>query len=64
VHALVASTFYLGNRISCLEIAARTVYLSGFAPGIDESPLGRACSGRQAALAASLQDMDAAIAVR
>jgi ParB family chromosome partitioning protein len=54
VHALVASTFYFGNRVSCLDLSARTVYLSGHAPGIDESPLGRACSDRQAALASSL----------
>ncbi|MET4802839.1 ParB N-terminal domain-containing protein [Bradyrhizobium sp. LB11.1] len=56
VHALVASTFYFGNRISCFEVTARTVYLSSVAPGIDESPLGRACSDRQAALALSLPD--------
>ena len=56
VHALVASTFYFGNRISCLEITARTVYLSSVAPGIDESPLGRACSNRQASLATSLPE--------
>ena len=54
VHALAASTFYFGNRISCLELTARTVYLSSHAAGIDESPLGRACSDRQAALATSL----------
>jgi len=54
VHAFVASTFYFGNGISCLELTARMVYLSGFAPGIDESPEGRACSDRQAALAVSL----------
>jgi len=35
---------------------ARTVYLSSHAPGIDESPHGRACSDRQAALATSLPD--------
>jgi ParB family transcriptional regulator, chromosome partitioning protein len=56
VHALAASTFYFGNRLSCLELTARTVYLSGIAPGIDESPLGRACSDRQAALATSLPE--------
>ena len=56
VHALVASTFYFGNRVSCLELTARTVYLSGHAPGIDESPLGRACSDRQAALAMLLPE--------
>jgi ParB family chromosome partitioning protein len=56
VHALAASTFYFGNRLSCLELTARPVYLSGHAPGIDESPLGRACSDRQAALATSLPD--------
>lgn len=54
VHALVASTFYFGNRVSCLDITVRTVYLSSIAPGIDESPLGRAWSDRQAALATSL----------
>jgi ParB family chromosome partitioning protein len=56
VHALVASTFYFGNRVSCLELTARTVYLSSHAPGIDESPLGRACSDRQATLATSLPE--------
>jgi ParB family chromosome partitioning protein len=54
VHALAASVFYVGNRISCFDITARPVYLSGHAAGIDESPLGRACSDRQAALATSL----------
>ncbi|WP_050385837.1 ParB/RepB/Spo0J family partition protein [Bradyrhizobium pachyrhizi] len=53
-HALVASTFYFGNRVSCLDMSARTVYLSGHAAGIDESPLGRACSDRQAELAKAL----------
>lgn len=44
VHALAASVFYVGNRISCFDVTARPVYLSGHAAGIDESPLGRACS--------------------
>lgn len=54
VHAMVASVFYFGNQVSCLELSVRPVYLSSHAPGIDESPLGRACSDRQAALATSL----------
>jgi ParB family chromosome partitioning protein len=53
-HALVASTFYFGNRVSCLDVTARTVYLSSYAAGIDESPQGRACSNRQAELAKAL----------
>lgn len=54
VHAFVASTFYFGNRVSCLDVTVRTVYLSGHAAGIDESPQGRACSDRQAELAKAL----------
>lgn len=54
VHALVASTFYFGNRASCLDMTVRTVYLSSHAAGIDESPQGRACSDRQAELAKDL----------
>lgn len=61
VHAFVASTFYFGNRVSCLDITVRTVYLSGHAAGIDESSQGRACSDRQAELAkhlpAEVQDL-------
>jgi len=54
VHAFVASAFYFGNRVSCLDVSVRTVYLSGYAAGIDESPQGRACSDRQAELAKDL----------
>ncbi|TQF40099.1 hypothetical protein UNPF46_11590 [Bradyrhizobium sp. UNPF46] len=54
VHAFAASTFYVGSRISCLDISARTVYLSGYAAGMDESPQARACSDRQAELAKAL----------
>lgn len=54
VHAFVVSTFYFGNRVSCLDVTVRTVYLSGHAAGIDESPQGRACSDRQAELAKAL----------
>lgn len=56
VHALVVSTFYFGARATCLDITARSAFLSGYAPGIDESPAGRASSDRQAALAAGLPD--------
>lgn len=54
VHAFVASTFYFGNRVSCLDMTVRTVYLSSHAAGIDETPHGRACSDRQAELAKAL----------
>lgn len=54
VHALVAPTFYFGNRVSCLDMTVRTIYLSSHAAGIDESPQGRACSDRQAELAKAL----------
>lgn len=56
VHASVAFTFYFGNRISCLDITERTVYLSSHAAGIDESPQGRACSDRKAELAKALPE--------
>jgi len=56
VHALVASTFYFGARASCLDITARSAFLSGHAPGIDESPEGRASSDRQAKLAGLLPE--------
>ncbi|HEY0329898.1 MAG TPA: ParB/RepB/Spo0J family partition protein [Rhodopseudomonas sp.] len=56
VHVLVASTFYVGTRVSCLDITARSAFLSGYAPGIDESPEGRACSDRQAELAFGLPE--------
>ncbi|MEY9194744.1 ParB/RepB/Spo0J family partition protein [Bradyrhizobium ottawaense] len=54
VHAFAASTFYVGSRISCLDISARTVYLSGYVAGMDESPQARACGDRQAELAKAL----------
>jgi ParB family transcriptional regulator, chromosome partitioning protein len=37
VHALVLDTFFQGSRNSCLEITPKSAWLSGHAPGIDES---------------------------
>lgn len=54
VHALVVATFYPGGRVSCLEIRAGSALLAGHAPGIDESPLGRAAAEREEVLGASL----------
>jgi len=56
VHALVAPTLYFGARASCLDLAARSAYLSGHAPGIDECPAARANAERQAELAAGLPE--------
>lgn len=49
VHALVASTFYFGNRVSSLDMSARPVHLSGHAARIDQMKArsgGRAATGR------------------
>lgn len=56
VHALAVATFYVGVTASCLDIRASSAFLSGHTPGIDESPLGRAASERQARLAALLPE--------
>jgi ParB family transcriptional regulator, chromosome partitioning protein len=37
VHALALATFFEGNEGSCLEITPKSAWLSGHAPGIDES---------------------------
>jgi ParB family chromosome partitioning protein len=49
VHTLTLHTFFQGSDGSCLEIAPRSAYLSGHAPGIDESPAGKAIAERHAA---------------
>lgn len=54
VHALASATFYVGSPASCLDVGARSYHLTGFAPGIDESPEGQAMAARHAALGASL----------
>ena len=37
VHTLALATFFEGSEASCLEIAPKRAWLSGHAPGIDES---------------------------
>jgi ParB family transcriptional regulator, chromosome partitioning protein len=37
VHALALATFFEGDQGSCLEITPKSAWLSGHAPGIDES---------------------------
>jgi ParB family chromosome partitioning protein len=37
VHALTLATFYKASEVSCLEIVPKNAWLSGHAPGIDES---------------------------
>jgi ParB family transcriptional regulator, chromosome partitioning protein len=37
VHALALDTFFKGSQGSCLEITPKSAWLSGHAPGIDES---------------------------
>lgn len=56
VHALVVPTFYVGHRVSCLDLTAGSAFLSSHAPGIDESVLGRAISDQHVALAAGLPE--------
>jgi ParB family chromosome partitioning protein len=49
VHTLTLATFFEGNEGSCLEITPRRAWLSGHAPGIDESLAERQTAERHAA---------------
>lgn len=49
VHALAVATFFQGSQDSCLEITPKSAWLSGYAPGIDESLAGKEIAGRHAA---------------
>lgn len=49
VHALVLATFYQGEQASCLEITPKHAWLTGHAPGIDESVAEKATAERHAA---------------
>lgn len=48
VHALTLATFFEGSEGSCLEIAPKSAWLSGHAPGIDDSPAERQIAERHA----------------
>jgi ParB family transcriptional regulator, chromosome partitioning protein len=49
VHALALDTFFKGSACTCLEIAPKMAWLSGHAPGIDESEAERQTAERHAA---------------
>jgi ParB family transcriptional regulator, chromosome partitioning protein len=49
VHALALATFFRGNNGSCLEITPKSAWLSGHAPGIDESLAEKQTAERHAA---------------
>ncbi len=51
VHALALDTFFKGSTCTCLEIAPKMAWLSGHAPGIDESEAERQTAERHAAWA-------------
>jgi ParB family chromosome partitioning protein len=49
VHALVLSAFYTGDEASCMQVRLVHAPLATHAPGIDESPAGRAIIARHEA---------------
>jgi ParB family transcriptional regulator, chromosome partitioning protein len=49
VHALALDVFFPGDKGSCLEIRPKQAWLSGHAPGIDESPAEQQTAERHAA---------------
>jgi ParB family chromosome partitioning protein len=51
VHALALATFFQGSEGSCLEITLKSAWLSGHAPGIDESVAEKQIAERHAAWA-------------
>jgi ParB family chromosome partitioning protein len=51
VHALALDTFFQGEGGSCLEITPKSAWLSGHAPGIDESLAEKQTAERHAAWA-------------
>jgi ParB family transcriptional regulator, chromosome partitioning protein len=51
VHALALATFFEGSKGSCLEITPKCAWLSGHAPGIDESVAEKQIAERHAAWA-------------
>ncbi len=49
VHALALDTFFKGSTCTCLEIAPKMAWLSGHAPGMDESEAEKETAERHAA---------------
>jgi ParB family chromosome partitioning protein len=49
VHTLTLATFFQGSQASCLEITPKSAWLSGHAPGIDESVAEKKTAERHAA---------------
>jgi ParB family transcriptional regulator, chromosome partitioning protein len=49
VHALTLATFFEGSEASCLQITPKSAWLSGHAPGIDESVAEKQIAKRHAA---------------
>jgi ParB family chromosome partitioning protein len=49
IHALALTTFFERREGSCLEITPKSAWLSGHAPGIDESVAEKQIAGRHAA---------------
>ena len=56
VHALALDTFFQGSKDSCLEITRKSAWLSGHAPGIDESLAEQQTAERHAAWAKRMPD--------
>lgn len=56
VHALAVDLFYPGRVASCLEIIGKRTWLSGHAPGIDDSVAERQTADRHAAWARRLPE--------
>jgi ParB family chromosome partitioning protein len=54
VHALALATFFESSEGTCLEIAPKSAWLSGHAPGIDESLAGKQIAERHASWAKRL----------
>jgi ParB family chromosome partitioning protein len=54
VHTLALATFFEGSHGSCLEITSKSAWLSGHAPGIDESVAEKQIAERHAAWAKRL----------
>lgn len=48
IHALTLDLFYPASEASCLEIGGKRVWLSGHAPGIDDSMAEQQIAGRHA----------------
>jgi ParB family chromosome partitioning protein len=54
VHALALTTFFQGSQASCLEVTPKSAWLSGHAPGIDESVAEKQIAERHVAWAKRL----------